>query len=90
MAKGKSKNKKKSDEVNESVVEYRTGKIVVFKSFQEQEAFELEQMALLSPVQILKQLRKFINIAYGIHGYDPKKLPKKHSVRIISGDKLCN
>lgn len=80
MTKRKSK---KINELNEPVAGYRTGKVAVFKSFEEQEEYELKQMAALTPAQLLEQLRKFINIAYGMHGYDPGKLPLKHSIRII-------
>ena len=59
-------------------------RIRIFKSFEEQAAYELEQMAALTPEEILRQLRQFVNRAYGMHGYDPDKLPKKHFVKIIS------
>jgi hypothetical protein len=70
--------------VNEPIVDYGTNRIQIFKSFEEQAAYELEQMVKLSPEQILEQLRKFINIAYGMHGYNPDNLPKTHSIQIIS------
>lgn len=82
MSKRKPK-KKQSNEVNEPAVGYTVGKMPVFNSFDAQEEYELKQMAALSPNQILEQLRKFINIAYGMHGYDPQKLPLVHSIRII-------
>jgi hypothetical protein len=77
------KNKKhKTNELKEPAVVYDR-EIHIFNSFKEQEDYELKQMAMLSPIEILQQLRKFINIAYGMHGYDPDKLPKKHTIKII-------
>ncbi|HVA97297.1 MAG TPA: hypothetical protein VNG53_00260 [Bacteroidia bacterium] len=82
MAKKKN-SKSKSNKVSEPTANYQSKKITFFNSFEEQAAYELKQMAALSSIQILQQLRKFINIAYGLHGYNPNKLPKKHSVRIV-------
>lgn len=76
------KSKKHKNELNEPAVEHGR-EIHVFNSFKEQEDYELKQMAMLSSIEILQQLRKFINIAYGMHGYDPNKLPKKHTIKII-------
>lgn len=76
------KSKKHKNEMNEPAVEYGR-EIYFFNSFKEQEDYELKQMALLSPIEILQQLRQFINVAYGMHGYDAKKLPKKHTIKII-------
>jgi len=78
------KKKEKPKEVNEPIATYGKRPIHIFNSFEEQADYELKQMAALSPEQILQQLRKFINIAYGMHGYDPNNLPKKHSIKIIS------
>jgi hypothetical protein len=81
---GKRSNKRKlPDEVNEPAAEYQAGKIIFFHSFKEQEEYELKQMAALSSIQILEQLRKFINVAYVMHGYNPDNLPLAHSIRII-------
>ena len=66
---------------------YKGKRLYVFKSLEEQEEFKLKEMAQLSPTEILMQLRKLINIAYGMHGYDPANLPKKHSIRIIQNGK---
>ena len=55
----------------------------IFNSFEELKAYELNEMAKLSSIEILTQLRKFINIAYGMQGYDPNKLPIKHTIKII-------
>jgi hypothetical protein len=73
----------KSKEVNEPTAIYDERKIHIFNSFEEQAEYELKQMAALSSEQILQQLRKFINIAYGMHGYDPDKLPQKHIIKIV-------
>jgi hypothetical protein len=75
--------KNSSQEVNEPAAEYRHRSFTFFNSFEEQEEYELKQMSLLSPVEILQQLRRFVNTAYGMHGYDPEKLPQIHTVRIV-------
>ncbi len=74
---------KNTNGVNEPLVSYREKHFQIFNSFEEQAEWELKEMAKLSSIQILQQLRKFINIAYGMNGYDPDKLPKKHSIIII-------
>ncbi len=40
--------------------------IKLFSSFKEQELFELNEMSKLSSKEILAQLRKLINLAYGM------------------------
>jgi hypothetical protein len=82
------KEEKETDKVNEPGAVYPSREIRVFKSFEEQEAYEMKKMAELSSLEILQQLRKFINIAYGMHGYDPNNLPKEHSIRIVEGSRL--
>ncbi|MDQ3110136.1 MAG: hypothetical protein M3R17_09590 [Bacteroidota bacterium] len=82
MAKRKQK-KDEPNEVNEPATEYNARNIIFFNSFEEQEEYELKQMASYSSLQILEQLRQSINIAYGMHGYNPEKLPQIHNVRII-------
>ncbi len=77
MSKKAPKKKKTLDEVVEPAVEYQQRKILVFNSFEEQEEYELNQMALLSPEETLQQLRMMVNRAYGVHGYNPDQLPKK-------------
>jgi hypothetical protein len=76
--------KKKSTKLEEPLGAYTQGKMKIYKSFEEQAADELAEMAKLSPLEILTQMRQMINVAYGMHGYDPDNLPKKHSIRIIS------
>ena len=78
------KTKEKPTTVAEPNVAYGKRKVHIFKSFEEQEQYELTEMAALSSSEILEQLRRFINIAYGMHGYNPDNLPKKHSIKIIS------
>lgn len=56
----------------------------IFASFEAQEEFELSQMQQLSGKERLIQMRQFINIAYGMHGYDPNNLPTVHTVKILS------
>ena len=81
----KDKGKKDSQKVNESPSPvYKNREMHIFNSFAEQEAYELKQMAALTPIEILQQMRQFITIAYSIQGYDPDHLPLKHSIRIIT------
>jgi hypothetical protein len=69
--------------VHEPLGSYEPHRIKIFKSFQELNDYELQEMANLSPEKILKDLRNFINTAYGMHGYNPDNLPKKHTIKII-------
>ncbi|MGZ5244260.1 MAG: hypothetical protein ACXWEY_11460 [Bacteroidia bacterium] len=59
-------------------------KLKIYKSFEEQEEAERTYSLSLTPIERLMHLRKSINLAYGMHGYDPDNLPKKHSIKIIS------
>jgi hypothetical protein len=77
------KEKKLTDEAKGQPVIYTHREMHFFNSFEEQAAYELKEMAALTPHEILQQLRHCITIAYGMHGYDPDKVPTKHSVRII-------
>ena len=63
---------------------YGKRSIRFYNSFEEQAEEELIYMVSLSPIERLMEMRKFINIAYGMHGYNPENLPKKHSIKIIS------
>ena len=76
--------KTKSVKVTEPVIAYtkKEHSLLFFNSFEEQEEYEIQQMAKLKPIQILGQLRKLINMAYGMHGYNPDKLPNTHSIKI--------
>jgi hypothetical protein len=74
--------KKKKAAVRERKEEYGNKTLRFYSSFEEQAQDELKEMAKLTPLQVLKHLRKFINLTYGMHGYDPKKLPKKHTLHI--------
>ena len=67
---------------SEPLVPY-TKTLNIFHSFEEQEAHELKQMASFSSIEILQHLRQCINLAYGMHGYNQNKLPKKHSITNI-------
>ena len=78
----KKKENKNQDQVNEPLAVYGN-KLRFFHSFEEQEQAELEEMAALSSVEILQQLRRFINIAYGMHGYNPDALPISHNISDI-------
>lgn len=75
-------NDNNNNEANEPVASYG-GEFRIFNSFEEQELYELKLMASFKPQQILEQMRKLINTAYGMHGYDPTKLPQKHNIKII-------
>lgn len=75
--------KKKANEVNEPATAYGKGKLQFFGSFEEMNEADRKEMASLSPLECLQRLRQLINLAYGMHGYDPNDLPKKHSIKII-------
>lgn len=79
---------KKTLTINEPIVLYKNKNFHIFNSFEEQENYKLEQMAKLSSEEILKQMRQLINLAYGMHGFDPNNLPKKHTIKIVSGSLL--
>jgi hypothetical protein len=85
MAKKKTyKTIEKGNELNDSLIPYTEKKsIVIFKSFEEQEEYNRVQMAKLSPLERLQQLRKMINVAYGMYGYNPDNLPTKHKLTIL-------
>jgi hypothetical protein len=87
----KPQKEKKQEHVNEPVPVYKTFKerhrLKFFKSFEEQENDELSSMAALSPIERLQYLRKIIDFSFGMHGYNPNKLPTKHSIRIKSHEK---
>lgn len=73
---------KKNTKVGEPLETYsRT--LQVFNSFEEMQNHELNEMASLSSIEILSQLRKLINLSYGMHGYNPDKLPKQHIISNI-------
>ena len=57
--------------------------ILIFKSFEEQEDYNRLQMAKLTHLERLQHLRKMINVAYGMYGYDPNNLPTKHKITIL-------
>jgi len=76
------KPRKKADEVNEPAVAYGHN-LIFFNSFEEMNRYDREQMAKLTTLQIFQNLRRLINLAYGMHGYDPSKLPKKHNIKIV-------
>ena len=84
MANKKYKSDKKKTVAKEPLVAYGKKDFRIFSSFAEQEQYELEQMASLSPEEILQQMRKFINTAFGMHGYNPEKLPLKHNIKILT------
>ncbi len=69
--------------VNEPSVAYGKRSIHIFESFEDQANYELQEMAKLTSEQILQQLRKFINVAYAMHGYSTDHLPDKHCIKII-------
>lgn len=75
--------KKKNETVEEPIASYATRSIRVFSSHEEQAHYELEQMAKFSSIEILQQMRKLINLAYGMHGFDSSKLPQQHTIKII-------
>lgn len=76
------KKSKKITKASEPIIPY-TRTITVFNSFEEQEFHELTEMASLNSTEILQQLRRLINLAYGMHGYNPNNLPKQHTITNI-------
>lgn len=86
------KNKKLNSEIldiklSEPLIKYgKEDGFKVFSSFDEQSEYEYQQLSKLSGIEILIHLRKFINIAYAMHGYNPENLPQKHSIKIVSGE----
>ncbi len=76
-------NEEEKNKVNEDAFLYKR-EIRFFNSFEEQAEYELFEMAKLTPIERLMQMRKFINIAYAMHGYNPSKLPSKHKIKIIT------
>ena len=77
---------KKQNQANEPQPAY-SRPFKIFNSFEEQQEYELSEMSKLTGEEILKQMRQMINVAYGMHGYDPMNLPKKHDIVIIQPDK---
>lgn len=69
-----------SDIVSEPDISYQKRTLKFFNSFQEQNDYERNQMAQLTKTELMQNLRRYINIAYGMHGYDPGNLPKKHKL----------
>ena len=68
------------DNVNDYIPDYGEKTLRIFKSFEDQNNYEREQMAKLTPIELLQNLRRYINIAYGMHGFDPDNLPEKHTL----------
>jgi hypothetical protein len=84
MAKKKKYKNSEENELNDSLTPYAEKKsVVIFKSFEEQEVYNRAQMAKLTPLERLQHLRKMINVAYGMFGYDPNNLPTKHKITIL-------
>lgn len=79
--------KENKNKVEEPATGYSKRTIRVFNSFEEQHQYELEQMAQLTPLELLLQLRKQINIAYGMHGFNPDKLPTQHTIKTVKGER---
>lgn len=56
----------------------------VYNLFEDLETQELIHMLSLRPAQRFAELRRFINTAYRMRGYDPDSLPKKRRIIIVS------
>ena len=69
--------------VSEPKSSYQKSTLRVFNSFEEQNLYELKEMASLTPLELLQRMRAYINLAYGMRGYNPENLPKKHFIRIL-------
>ena len=55
--------------------------LTFFNSFDEMENQLRKDALTLTPIERLQQLRQLINVAYGMHGFDPNNLPKKHCIK---------
>ena len=78
--------KNKQNKLNDPQASYQRP-LKIFNSFEEQQEYELDEMAKLTGEDILRQMRQMINVAYGMHGYDPTNLPEKHDIIFIQTDK---
>lgn len=78
----KGKNKKDKNEVNDPGTSYGDGKnrIVIFKSFEEQEEYNAKVAAALTPLECLQHMRKLINVGYRLNGMDMDNPPTIHSI----------
>lgn len=72
------------DKVGEPAIEYKKSRLRIYSSFEQQENAERLYLASLKPLEVLRQMRQMINLAYGLHGLN--KPPSKHTIRIISYD----
>ncbi len=75
------------NKVDDPIPEYGGKTIRIFESFEDQNNYEREQMAKLTPIELLQNLRRYINIAYGMHGFDPENLPVKHTLTFYKNNK---
>ncbi len=66
--------------INEPNVVYAGHDLTFFNSIEEQNRFELEELSKLNSEEILRNLRKFINISFGMKGYNPENLPTQHKI----------
>lgn len=60
-----------------------SNQLEIFKTIEEKNDFERISMSKLSSIECLQRMRKFINLAYGMHGFDPENLPKTREIKII-------
>ena len=74
--------KSKKKVVKEPKTVYKKSSFRIFHSFEEQAQYELEKMATRTGIESLRLLRRCINVAFMMHGYNPAKLPKKHKLKI--------
>lgn len=61
---------------------YQKTEIQVYNSYSDKLSQDLIYVAGLNPLQRLQQLRQLINLAYGMHGYDPENIPTLHRISI--------
>ena len=80
----KEKDDDKPNKVDEPEIVYGKKSLRIYNSFEEQREDELKYMASLTPTERLMEMRKLINLAYGLHGFDPANLPEKHTIKIVS------
>ncbi|MBY0427251.1 MAG: hypothetical protein K2Q22_16570 [Cytophagales bacterium] len=73
-----------TDNAKDPQPEYLHSRLRFFKSFEEMNEYDAKQMAALSPLECLIRLRHNINLAYGMHGYDPENTPAIRHIQMIS------
>lgn len=58
-------------------------KLKFYSSQEELDEAELKRMREMTPEERMREMRLHINLAYGLHGFDPNNLPTKHTLTFI-------